>query len=108
MVNYSDISQLVRDVTELVRKSRDAELIAKATEMAKVINELVVENIELENRLNEKLNLRERGHISDDGRMYWVEGEHVTYCSYCFEVDGILKHMIPSDYGWVCERNHTR
>lgn len=102
MVNYSDISQLVRDVTELVRKSRDAELIAKA------INELVVENIELENRLNEKLNLRERGHISDDGRMYWVEGEHVPYCSYCFEVDGILKHMIPSDYGWVCERNHTR
>ena len=53
MVNYSDISQLVRDVTELVRKSRDAELIAKATEMAKAINELVVENIELENRLNE-------------------------------------------------------
>ena len=52
MVNYSDISQLVRDVTELVRKSRDAELIAKATEMAKAINELVVENIELENRLN--------------------------------------------------------
>ncbi len=38
MVNYSDISQLVRDVTELVRKSGDAELIAKA------INKLVGDN----------------------------------------------------------------
>lgn len=45
MVNYSDVSQVVRDVTELVRKSRDAELIAKA------INELVVDNSRMREQL---------------------------------------------------------
>ena len=48
MVNYSDISQLVRDVTELVRKSRDAELIAKA------INELVVDNSRMREQLRKQ------------------------------------------------------
>lgn len=51
MVNYSDVSQVVRDVTELVRKSRDAELIAKATEMAKAINELFVDNSRMREQL---------------------------------------------------------
>lgn len=97
---YSDLSQLIHDILILASKSKDLEL-------KKDLNDLINRSLELESEnriLKEKLHNQATLTIDPHGGLYWRTGDSVPYCSVCWDADGMLIHMVNSDYGWICPR----
>jgi hypothetical protein len=88
-MGISDPIGTIKNISELVKKYNDIDLMQKIVTLHSDVFALQMENLELRKRLD----LREKMHMSGPFHYYFQDGDEVPFCPKCWEKDGKPIHL---------------
>lgn len=103
-MNYSDFSELFRDIIGLVKQAKDSKLKNVILELQNKTMDLIQENIDFKDQLSkQKDNDDFVKNIKLIDGVYYYKYEKVPYCVRCWDADKKRIHLQKSEYGtWIC------